>query len=133
MLDELLIYLVSFAILEDELKKCSCSHNRYLYLREDISELESMCHEFEKEDGVMDHVQEVECSNSMFVQTESVINGHLSRVETKIEGTMIEESHQNHMCKLFPTRSAVTDCRPKQVPDLCNVRINFNTSLLVLL
>jgi hypothetical protein len=129
----LVIYLVSFAILENELKKCSCGHNRYLYLREDISELEAICHQFEKEDGVMDHVQDVERSDSLFVHTKSVINGHLSCVETKTEGgMMIEGSHQNHMCKLIPTGSAVTDCWPEQVPDLCHVRTHFSTLLVLL-
>lgn len=132
MLDELFIYLVSFAISEDELKRCTCGHNRYLYLREDVSELEAMCHQFEKEDGVMDHVQGVECSDSLCVQSESVTNRHLSHVETKIEDMQIEESHQNHMCKLFPTRSAIIDCSPEKVPLPYNVRIHFNTFLFVL-
>ncbi|XP_078182505.1 lysine-specific demethylase JMJ706-like [Carex rostrata] len=81
---------------EVELKRCSCGHNRYLYLREDVSELEAMCCQFEKEDGVMDHIQEVEWSDSLCFQTEPVINA---------EGMKIEEIHQYHVHELSPTRS----------------------------
>lgn len=114
MLDELFIDLVSFAILEVELKRCSCGHNRYLYLREDVSELEAMCCQFEKEDGVMDHVQEVEWSDSLCFQTEPVINA---------EGMKIEEIHQNHGHELSPTRS-------EQISLPYNVRIYYFISIL---
>lgn len=116
MLDELFIDLVSFAILEVELKRCSCGYNRYLYQREDVLELEAMCCQFEKEDGVMNHVQEVEWSDSLCVQTEPVISA--------------EGIHQNHVHRLSPTRSAIIDYRPEQIPLPYNVSIYYFISIL---
>ncbi|KAJ3689538.1 hypothetical protein LUZ61_018702 [Rhynchospora tenuis] len=102
---------------EDEFKRCTCGHNRYLYLREDVSELDAICREFEKEDRLMVHIQEVECRDNLCVQTEAVINGHAPHVENKTKGIKREESMENNMDKQSSPRSATQDFRPGQNSD----------------
>ncbi|KAJ3681670.1 hypothetical protein LUZ60_014243 [Juncus effusus] len=55
---------------EEELKKCTCEQNRILFLRDDITELESLCRKFENEDGLVDQVQETESSDFLRVKSE---------------------------------------------------------------
>ncbi|KAJ4802756.1 Transcription factor jumonji (jmj) family protein / zinc finger (C5HC2 type) family protein [Rhynchospora pubera] len=99
---------------EDNLKRCTCGHNRYLYLREDVSELDAIYREFEREDWEMVHIQEVKCTENPCAQNEVVIDGHTPHVENKTKGIKREESIENNTHKLSSTRSDTQDFRPGQ-------------------